>query len=107
MPPKVFATPSQSGLGWEIYPEGLCDLLGRLHFYYPLPALHITENGAAYPHEIDRDRPVDDPLPIAYLKPRLGAAARAIAAGAALRGHFVRSLVDNFQWAHGYSIRKS
>jgi len=92
-------------MGWEVYPEGLYDLLGRLHFDYRFPALYVTENGAAYPDRIGPDGRVDDPLRIAYLKEHLTAAARAIAAGVPLRGWFVWSLMDNFEWAHGYSKR--
>jgi beta-glucosidase len=104
-PRKVFPNPNQTEMGWEVYPEGLYDLLGRLHFDYRFPALYVTENGAAYPDRIGPDGRVDDPLRIAYLKEHLTAAARGIAAGVPLRGWFVWSLMDNFEWAHGYSKR--
>jgi beta-glucosidase len=104
-PRTVFPNPGRTEMGWEVYPEGLYDLLGRLHFDYRFPALYVTENGAAYPDRIGPDGRVDDPLRIAYLKEHLTAAARAIAAGVPLRGWFVWSLMDNFEWAHGYSKR--
>lgn len=104
-PPTTFANPEQTDMGWEVYPEGLYDILGRLHFDYCFPALYVTENGAAYPDQIDPDGSVDDPLRIAYLEQHLKAAARAIAAGVPLRGYFVWSLLDNFEWGHGYSKR--
>ncbi len=104
-PRKVFPNPDQTEMGWEVYPEGLYDLLGRLHFDYRFPALYVTENGAAYPDQIGPDGRVDDPLRVAYLKEHLKAAARAIAAGVPLRGYFAWSLMDNFEWAHGYTKR--
>jgi beta-glucosidase len=104
-PPTTLANPERTDMGWEVYPEGLYEILGRLHFDYRLPALYVTENGAAYPDQLDADGAVDDPLRIAYLEQHLEAAARAIAAGVPLRGYFVWSLLDNFEWGHGYSKR--
>ncbi len=104
-PRTVFPNSDQTEMGWEVHPEGLYDLVGRLHFDYRFPALYVTENGAAYPDRIGPDGRVDDPLRIAYLKEHLTAAARAIAAGVPLRGYFAWSLLDNFEWAHGYSKR--
>lgn len=101
----VFPNPERTEMGWEVYPEGLYELLARLHFDYRFPALYVTENGAAYPDQIGPDGQVDDPLRVAFLKRHLAAAARAIAAGVPLRGYFVWSLMDNFEWAHGYSKR--
>jgi len=104
-PRMVFVNRNPTEMGWKLYPEGLYDLLGRLHFDYRFPALYITENGAAYPDEVGPDGHVDDPQRIAYLGEHLAAAARAIAAGVPLRGYFAWSLLDNFEWAHGYSKR--
>ncbi|MDQ3824072.1 MAG: family 1 glycosylhydrolase, partial [Actinomycetota bacterium] len=82
--------------GWEVYPDGLRALLVRLHADYgPIPLL-VTENGAAFGD--DRDR-------LAYLARHLAAAADAIEAGVPLEGYFVWSLLDNFEWAEGYSKR--
>jgi beta-glucosidase len=103
--PTTLANPEQTDMGWEVYPEGLYDIVGRLHFDYRFPALYITENGAAYPDRLDADGSVADPLRIAYLQRHLEAAARAIAAGVPLKGYFVWSLLDNFEWGHGYSKR--
>jgi beta-glucosidase len=104
-PRKVFPNPERTEMGWEVYPEGLYELLGRLHFGYRFPALYVTENGAAYPDQIGPEGQVDDPLRVAFLKEHLAAAARAIAAGVPLRGYFAWSLMDNFEWVHGYSKR--
>jgi len=86
-------------MGWEIDADGLHDILTRVaRDYRPIP-LYVTENGAAFPEGIvDGDR-------IAYLDGHLRAAHRAIEDGADLRGYFVWSLLDNFEWAYGYSKR--
>jgi beta-glucosidase len=104
-PRTVFPNPERTEMGWEVCPEGLYELLGRLHFDHRFPALYVTENGAAYPDQIGPDGQVDDPLRVAFLKEHLAAAARAIEAGVPLRGYFAWSLMDNFEWAHGYSKR--
>jgi beta-glucosidase len=104
-PRTVFPNPERTEMGWEVYPEGLYELLGRLHFDYRFPALYVTENGAAYPDQIGPDGQVDDPLRVAFLKEHLRAAAQAIEAGVPLRGYFAWSLMDNFEWTHGYSKR--
>lgn len=104
-PPNVFPNPQLTEMGWEVYPEGLCEQLLRLDREYQFPAIYVTENGAAYPDEIGPDGQVDDPKRIDYLRRHLEAAATAIAAGVPLRGYFVWSLLDNFEWTHGYSKR--
>ena len=104
-PRVVRAQPKRTAMGWEVYPEGLYDLLGRLHFDYRFPALYVTENGAAYPDKIGPDGTVEDPDRRSYLEEHFKAAARAIAAGVPLRGYFVWSLLDNFEWGRGYSKR--
>jgi beta-glucosidase len=104
-PRTVFPNPKRTEMGWEVYPEGLYELLGWLHFDYRFPALYVTENGVAYPDQVGPDGQVDDPLRVAFLKGHLAAAARAIAAAVPLRGYFAWSLMDNFEWAHGYSKR--
>ncbi len=104
-PQSVFPNPNRTEMGWEVCPEGFFDILCRLHFDYHFPELYVTENGAAYPDEIGPDGKVDDPLRIAYLQGHLASMARAIAAGVPLRGYFAWSLLDNFEWAYGYSKR--
>jgi beta-glucosidase len=101
----VFPNPNRTEMGWEVYPEGLYDILGRVHFDYHFPALYVTENGAAYRDEVGQDGSVHDPERVSYLQEHFQAAARAIAAGVPLRGYFIWSLVDNFEWGHGYGKR--
>ncbi|MDT8304853.1 MAG: GH1 family beta-glucosidase [Anaerolineae bacterium] len=88
----------------EIYPEGLYDILVRLHREYPFPALYVTENGAAMAEEVV-DGEVHDPQRLAFLRDHFAQATRAIAAGVPLHGYFVWSLLDNFEWAEGYTLR--
>ena len=78
---EVFPNPHPTEMGWEVYPEGLYDLLTRLKAEYSFPAYYVTENGAAYPDRLTADGVVDDPLRVAYLKGHFESAARAIAAG--------------------------
>jgi len=92
-------------MGWEVHPQGLEDLLARLHQDYAPRAIYITENGAAYGDGPDGAGRIADARRIAYLHDHLLAARRAIDAGVPLRGYFVWSLLDNFEWAHGYTKR--
>jgi beta-glucosidase len=94
-------------MGWQIEPSGLTALLERINRDYPGVPLLITENGAAFrdvPAPDDRDR-VADPSRISYLDGHLRAAHQAISRGVDLRGYFVWSLLDNFEWAEGYRKR--
>ncbi|HEV3455199.1 MAG TPA: GH1 family beta-glucosidase [Thermoanaerobaculia bacterium] len=91
--------------GWEVYPQGLADtLLWCRRRYGPLP-LYVTENGAAFYDPPTAEGPLDDPLRIDYLRRHLRAAAGAMSQGVDLRGYFVWSLLDNFEWTLGYSKR--
>lgn len=93
-----------TNMGWEVYPEGLHDVLGRLQQYYALPDVYITENGAAFPDTVVEGT-VTDPLRQEYIRDHLLWAHRAIESGVPLRGYFAWSLLDNFEWAEGYSKR--
>lgn len=95
-------------MGWNIAPDGLEELLLRLAHNFPNQTLMITENGAAFPDEVV-ETPVGKRVPDAdrvdYLNRHFTAAHRAIEAGVDLRGYFVWSLRDNFDWGDGYSKR--
>jgi len=92
-------------LDWEVYPQGLTDILEWVaQRYGPLP-LYITENGAAFYDPPQTDDLTDDPLRQRYLRDHLRAALAARQKGVDLRGYFAWSLLDNFEWAHGYSPR--
>jgi len=92
-------------MNWLIEPSGLTRLLERIHRDYPGTPLLITENGAAYPDGPAEDGDVHDTLRIEYLDGHLRACHDALAAGVDLRGYFVWSLMDNFEWAEGYAKR--
>ena len=94
-----------TGFGWPIDPSGLTDALTRLHERYGNPDIYVTENGACYDDPVAPDGTVHDDDRVAYLRDHLGAARRALADGVNLRGYFVWSLIDNFEWAEGYSRR--
>lgn len=93
-----------TAMGWEVYPEALYDLLVRIDKDYgPIP-LYITENGAAY-EDILEDGRVRDTERTFYLEQHFTQAARVIEAGIPLKGYYVWSLLDNFEWAFGYNRR--
>lgn len=91
-------------MGWPINPQGLTDLLLRLsRDFTPVP-LYVTENGAAYPDRLEGDR-VQDAKRVAYLERHVAAMAAALRQGVDLRGYYLWSFLDNFEWAFGYSKR--
>ena len=91
-------------MGWEIYPEGLTELLLRVHRDYELPPLYVTENGAAFSDEMV-DGQVDDRRRTDYIARHIEALADAIRQGVCMKGYMVWSLLDNFEWASGYEKR--
>jgi beta-glucosidase len=92
-------------MGWEVYPDGLRELLLRVQADYAPRRLLVTENGAALPDEPNADGKVEDAHRTRFLAAHLEAVADALAAGAPLGGYFAWSLLDNFEWQHGYSKR--
>jgi beta-glucosidase len=92
-------------MDWPVDATGLRDILVRLRHDYREVPLFVTENGAAYPDKVTTDGRVPDPERIAYLHGHLAAAHEALAEGVDLRGYFVWSLLDNFEWAEGYAKR--
>ena len=92
-------------MGWEVYPTGLYNLLTRLHRDYVPGRLYITENGAAFQDTLGPDGKIADPRRQAFLHDHFAAAHRAIQEGVPLKGYFVWSMLDNFEWGYGYSKR--
>ncbi|TXH67447.1 MAG: glycosyl hydrolase family protein, partial [Lysobacteraceae bacterium] len=92
--------------GWEVYPQGLVDLLLWFKRTYGDIPLYITENGAAFfdPPVAERGR-ICDPLRVNYLHKHLHAIYDAISAGVDIRGYMAWSLLDNLEWSLGYSKR--
>ncbi|HRE46582.1 MAG TPA: GH1 family beta-glucosidase [Aggregatilineales bacterium] len=93
-----------TAMDWEVYPDGLYNSLKKYAAYQP-KKIFVTENGAAYDDQPSGTGAVEDPQREAYLRHHLAAAARAIQDGVPLAGYFVWSLLDNFEWALGYSKR--
>ena len=91
-------------MGWEVYPQGLTELLLRLHRDYSVPPLYVTENGGAFrDHRVDGQ--VHDPLRTDYIARHIAAVADAMRQGVCMAGYMVWSLLDNFEWASGYEKR--
>lgn len=90
--------------GWEVFPEALTNVLVRLRDDYTPPKLYVTENGAAFEDAVV-DGEVDDPKRVSYLDSHLAAVGRAIDDGVPVAGYFLWSLLDNFEWARGYTER--
>ena len=91
-------------IGWPIVPEALRDTLIEVSRRYALP-VYVTENGFGADERPDAAGAVDDPARIAFLSAYISAVNEAAAAGADVRGYFVWSLLDNFEWDAGYSVR--
>ncbi|MCA9900047.1 MAG: beta-glucosidase [Anaerolineales bacterium] len=92
-------------MNWEVYPDGLYDLLNRLHFDYQAPKIYITENGCSYGDGPDKNGRIHDTRRIDYLRSYLTGVHRAIGNGVPVAGYFVWSFMDNFEWSLGYSQR--
>ena len=92
--------------GWEVFPQGLLDTLNWVRTRYGNPPVYITENGAAFDDPpVAQGGAVHDALRTDYLRQHLRVLHRAIAEGCDLRGYYAWSLLDNLEWAHGYSKR--
>jgi len=106
LPQTVFESQTnRTEINWEVYPEGLYQILNRLYFDYQVPKIYITENGASYADGPDENGRVPDERRLTYLKAHFEAALSAIDNGVPLAGYFVWSFMDNFEWSYGYSQR--
>jgi beta-glucosidase len=104
-PRTVFRGDEITEMDWEVYPEGIYNILRRLHLEFAFPAFLITENGGAFKDEAGPDGWVDDPARRSYIQRHLEMVNRAIQAGVPVKGYFVWSFLDNFEWSFGYSKR--
>ena len=91
-------------MGWEVYPQGLTELLCRLHVDYQPMRLWVTENGAAFKDQLVNGE-VDDAQRLAYIRDHIAATHDAMAQGVPVGAYFAWSLMDNFEWASGYAKR--
>lgn len=101
----VFRIGENTEMDWEVFPEGLFKILGRLYFAYDFPAILVTENGAAFADSVNQEGEVKDPARLAYFQAHLEQVQRAIQVGIPVKGYFAWSLMDNFEWGFGYSKR--
>ena len=95
----------KTDIGWEVWPKALYDMVMRITRDYNRPVIEITESGCSYNDGPDASGTVHDPRRVAYHREYLAALARSIADGADVRGYHAWSLLDNFEWAEGYSQR--
>jgi beta-glucosidase len=102
---QVVPAEQLTDMGWEVHPQGLHDLLVRLDREYAPARIYITESGAAYADGPDATGRVHDARRVEFLRGHLQAAMRALGDGVPLCGFFTWSLLDNFEWAHGYTKR--
>ena len=91
-------------MGWEVYPEGLTELLLRLHRDWKVPPLYVMENGAAFKDRVT-DGQVHDAERTDYIARHIAAVGQALQQGVPMAGYMVWSLLDNFEWASGYAKR--
>jgi len=98
------ATSAFSDMGWEIWPDGLREMLVRIHQDYRLPDLYIAENGAAMDDVLENGQ-VHDPVRRGYLQSHIAAVAQARDAGVPVSAYLAWSLLDNYEWGHGYTRR--
>ena len=95
----------KTDIGWEVWPQALYDIVMRITRDFNRPQIEITENGCAYNDGPDTSGVIRDSRRIEYHRQYLQALARAIADGADVRGYHAWSLLDNFEWAEGFSQR--
>ncbi len=109
LPPTVLQAPKDDvhwmEMNWEIYPQGLFDVLCTLYNVYKVPKIYITENGASFSDKPDENGRVRDVRRLNYLRDHFAAARRAMDQGVPLAGYMVWSFLDNFEWGHGFSQR--
>ncbi len=103
----IFPVPGSeyTDMGWEVCAPSFRRLLNRLNNNYKLPPIYITENGAAFQDESSADGKIHDERRINYLHQHITQLHLALQDGVDVRGYFVWSLLDNFEWSHGYTKR--
>lgn len=102
---RVAPDDAYTEMGWEVYPQGLFSLLRRLQKDYNPPKIYITENGAAYGDGPDAEGRIHDERRVNFIRSHIAAVGRAVEQGVPVGGYFVWSLLDNFEWAMGYTKR--
>ncbi len=95
----------KTGIGWEVWPQAMYDIIMRISRDFSRPQIEITESGCAYNDGPDASGAIHDARRIDYHRQYLQAVARAIADGADVRSYHAWTLLDNFEWAEGFSQR--
>lgn len=95
----------RTAMGWEVDPDGLLEIITRVHREYKPAKILIAENGASYPDGPDASGKIHDVKRIEYLQGHISAIGRAIRDGAPVAGYYLWSLMDNFEWSFGYAQR--
>lgn len=95
----------KTAMGWDIVPDGLERILGFMHRSWPVPAFYVTENGMACDEPEELAGRIHDSQRINYHRGHLDAIRRAVRKGIPLKGYFAWTLMDNFEWAFGYTKR--
>ena len=105
--PQPVADPDQgyTEMGWEVYSQGLYELIMNIYTEYRPPKIYVSENGASYSDGPTPDGRIRDERRIQYLKDHIAAVHRAVQNQAPVAGYFVWSLLDNFEWSLGYTQR--
>ena len=93
-----------TSMNWEVYPESLYHILKKFQAYDNIPPLIITENGAAFTDQVEYNQ-VEDPRRLNYIQQAIEQVFRAKQEGVAVKGYFVWTFLDNFEWAEGYHPR--
>ncbi len=96
---------AKTQMGWEIHPDGLIDVMKMVHERAPELGIYVTENGAAYEDTVAADGSIDDEERRLYFELHVAACDQALGQGLPLKGYFAWSLMDNFEWAFGFSRR--
>jgi beta-glucosidase len=99
------AEPATTSFGWSVIPDSLSNVLIRVSREFTALPIYVTENGASYDDYVDPNGEIIDSRRIEYFGGYLTAAGRAIREGVNLTGYYAWSLLDNFEWAEGYSKR--
>ena len=95
----------RTAFGWEVAPDGLSELLQRVHRDYAPPSIFITENGSTYEDVLDSDGEIRDSQRQGFLVRHLAVLRDLVTGGVPVHGYFAWSLLDNFEWAEGYTRR--
>jgi beta-glucosidase len=102
---KKRADVPKTEMGWELYPQGLFEILERVHREYHPKELMVTENGASYSDGLDESGKIHDQKRIAYLQSHIQTVWQLIQAGVPVSAYLQWTFMDNFEWAKGYSQR--